>query len=224
MACIKHNAYYFENIPYTIASDLQASLSTDITSGNSLGTFLFAQHPPVITLGRNALKSHILSAEDTLASSGISLAQADRGGGLTYHGPGQILLYPILRIRGLYSVVSYVESLQTVVARTLTSFGLAPHFKKGNPGVWVGDGKISSIGIRIREGITSHGLSLNVFGDLTGFDHITACNDPTLRHTSIEHESNVPVGCDTVVQELSRNVEIVFQTQLVWQDTQNYVT
>ena len=217
-----YDAHYLENIPFPAAEDLQSRLSQEVASGDSPGAFVFAQHPPVITVGHNALKSHILSSPQTLASQGISIAYTDRGGGVSYHGPGQVLLYPILRIRGRYSVRSYVALLQTLVSDTLKSFGLNPKIRNETPGVWIGHRKISSIGIRIRGGIATHGLSLNVSGDLVGFDHITACNDSTMEHTSMALESNLLIDCATAVEALKHNAEIVFERQLIWRTTGNH--
>ena len=216
------DAYNLENIPFPAAADVQSRLSQKVASGESAGAFLFVQHPPVITLGNNALESHILSSPHTLASQGISIACADRGGGVTYHGPGQVLLYPIVRIRGVYSVRNYVALLQTLVTNTLKAFGLHPETRKETPGVWIGQRKISSIGIRIRDGIATHGLSLNVSGSLAGFDHITACNDSALEHTSIELESTLPIDCATAVEALKHHAEIVFERHLTWRTTDNH--
>ena len=216
------DSYYLGQLSFAEASELQRNLACGLTCGNSPNTFLFLHHPPVITLGKNAIRSHILATTDELHSKGIATECTDRGGGVTYHGLGQLVVYPILRIRGVFSVRKYVKSLQTVVVQTLDSFGIDAVTKEGSPGVWVGDKKISSLGIRIHNGVSTHGLSLNVFGDLAPFRHITACNDPNLLHTSMDTESGTPIRWETAIAAVAKQVEDVFETKLSWQDFANH--
>lgn len=142
---------------------------------------LLVEHPPVITFGRRGPTPHLLASEQALAEAGVELVCSDRGGDVTFHGPGQLVAYPIVRIadHGL-SVGSYVHALERAVIATLGRFGIeGAHADPKAVGVWLGDGpraeKVCAIGVRIKRGVTLHGLALNVTTDLRYFDLITPC-------------------------------------------------
>ena len=149
---------------------------------------LLLEHPPVYTLGVRADMANVLVAP---ASVGAELVRADRGGDVTYHGPGQLVAYPILSVggrSGLTDTVAYVQSVAALVIDTLADFGIAARWDRRYPGVWVGDRKIAAIGVRLSRGRSMHGFALNVDPDLAMFDHIVPCGIADKRVTSMRAE------------------------------------
>lgn len=153
---------------------------TDERSAASPDEIWFLEHPPVLTLGMNADRSHVLAAGD------IPIVQIDRGGQVTYHGPGQLMVYPLLDLRraGL-GVRDLVTALETSCIDLLAELGIDAKVQPAAPGVYVGDAKIASIGIRVRRGASYHGLALNVDMDLKPFDRINPCGYAGLKMTQI---------------------------------------
>ena len=155
---------------------------------------LFVQHPPVITFGRRAEtfgQKNLLQSADAIEKLGVEVVQSDRGGDVTFHGPGQLVVYPIVRLHdhGL-SVGGYVRCLQEIIIATLAEIGIESHRDEAAVGVWVGQGdrakKICAIGVRIRRGVSMHGLALNVTTDLSYFNLIIPCGIANRGVTSIE--------------------------------------
>jgi len=138
---------------------------------------LLAEHdPPVITLGRRGKAEHVLASRELLAARGIELHESQRGGDVTYHGPGQLVAYPIIRLDPRRrSVHGYVWSLEESVIRLLDKYGLRGERRRGYTGVWVGREKIAAVGVAIQKWVAWHGLALNVGADLSGFDLIVPC-------------------------------------------------
>jgi lipoyl(octanoyl) transferase len=156
-------------IAYADALGLQHDL-VRARSGDAIGdVLLVCEHPPVYTAGRNADLGNV---RDT---STIPLVRADRGGDVTYHGPGQVVVYPLLRLSGPRRVRSYVEALQDACIAVASRYGIAAHADRARPGVWVGADKLAAIGVRVQRGSTSHGLAFNVDPDLSDFDGIVPC-------------------------------------------------
>ena len=166
------------NIPiisYFEALKLQLDLHSRCASGDIPGALLLLEHHPVITMGVKTSKSNILLSEDELRVCGIKLVKTDRGGDVTYHGPGQLVGYPILRLRELgLDLHAYLRALEASVILTLAEFGLEGT-RKGLAGVWVGDKKVCSIGVAVRKWVTYHGFALNVCPDLSHFSFINPC-------------------------------------------------
>jgi len=147
---------------------------------------LLLEHPPTYTLGARGRQEHLLLSEEALASLGASVHRTDRGGDVTFHGPGQLVAYPILDLRRWgQGPLWYVRSLETVLIETLAAFGIEGRRVPGRPGVWVGEAKIAAIGVHVSRGVTSHGFALNVDPDLTFFSHIVPCGLPGVSMTSI---------------------------------------
>src|SRR6185295_16598341 len=147
------------------------------------------EHPPVITLGRNARSQDVLFDEQALRERGVTLAPTDRGGQVTYHGPGQLVGYPILNLSpDRRDIRRYVRDLQEVLIRTLAEYGVAGEPREGQAfvGVWAGEEKIASIGVHLSRWITTHGFALNVATDLSYFSGIIPCGLHQVRLTSIE--------------------------------------
>ena len=167
-------------LPYREAWAIQERAHADVLEGAAEQIFVM-EHPPVITFGRRpGGEKHLLSAEAQLQSAGVELVQSDRGGDITFHGPGQIVVYPIVRLADhQLSVSGYVHSLETAVISTLAQLGVAAHADPKAVGVWTCDkdamAKICAIGVRIRRGVSLHGLALNIETDLRYFDLIVPC-------------------------------------------------
>ncbi len=146
---------------------------------------LLAEHPPVLTLGRNADPRNIKISVAEAARRGIAVHSSERGGDVTAHVWGQIVLYPILRLAKPRGVRAYIEALEQTAMRVLQRYGIAARVRRGLPGVWVGKEKIAFIGIRIKNRVTQHGLALNVNNDLDLFELIVPCGLPAVSVTSM---------------------------------------
>jgi lipoyl(octanoyl) transferase len=163
-------------VPYAEAWDLQRDLVARRADGRVGDVLLSLEHPRVYTLGKTADRTHVLWDETERAARGIDLHEVDRGGDVTYHGPGQLVVYPVLRLAGIRGVVDYVRGLERVCVATAADFGVAARPVEGYTGVWVGDEKLAAIGVRVSSrGITSHGLAFNVTTDLDDFAGIVPC-------------------------------------------------
>lgn len=176
-------------VPYAEALDLQRQLVERRKAGDIPDQLLLLQHPPVITLGAKARndRSHVLASEDSLSMRGVDIFESGRGGDVTFHGPGQIVGYPILDLRpDRCDVHRYVRDLEEVLIGTLGRFGVQAERTPGLTGVWVGPNKIAAIGVRIARWITSHGFALNVSTDLSHFDLIVPCGIRDRGVTSLE--------------------------------------
>jgi lipoyl(octanoyl) transferase len=164
-------------VPYTEGLELQAGLVRQRREGEIPDTLLLLQHPHVITLGSGAHEENILLGPEERAARGIELYAAGRGGDVTYHGPGQLVGYPILDLKpDRCDLHQYLRDLEEVLILTLGDYGLSAGRREGLTGVWVEDRKLAAIGVRVSSGwITSHGFALNVETDLTFFDAIVPC-------------------------------------------------
>jgi len=162
--------------PYAPTLALQESLVERRRRGEIADTLLLVEHLPVYTLGRRALEAHVLASADELRQMGIEVIRTTRGGEVTYHGPGQLVGYPILDLgaqgRG---VAAYVDALEDVIIAALAGFGVAGGKDHRRRGVWVGGEKIAALGVRVSRGISLHGFALNVSTDLTPYRWIVPC-------------------------------------------------
>jgi len=148
---------------------------------------LLLEHDPVFTMGRHGRWENLLLSEEDLRARGLACIPTERGGDVTYHGPGQLVGYPVVRVPGQgKQVKALVKGFEDVLLGALAQFGIQGRRDPGNPGVWVGPAKIGSIGIAVQQGISFHGFSLNVGMDLTPFSWIHTCGHKNLRHTSLE--------------------------------------
>lgn len=165
-------------IPYDVASAWQVELVRARTAGEICDVVVTLEHPPVYTAGRHAdVAAHVLSAQMRGARPDIPLVPTDRGGDVTYHGPGQLVAYPIVKLNDPKGVRAYVRALEAAIVRTLGTYGLQSRHgeDESRSGVWVGNDKIAAIGVRVSGGITSHGLALNVAPALEDFAGIIPC-------------------------------------------------
>jgi lipoyl(octanoyl) transferase len=163
---------------------LQEAIRAEVLAGRSAGAVLFCEHDPVITLGRGARPEHVLLGDDELARRGIEVVHASRGGDVTYHGPGQLVGYPILRVRR--GVVAHVEAMARAVIEVLASLGVTAEWRRESPGVWAGADKICAFGIHVRHGVAIHGFALNASTELGAFDTIVPCGLRASGVTSIK--------------------------------------
>jgi lipoate-protein ligase B len=201
---------------YAEAWDLQLHLVEARGQGRiEQDTLLFLEHPPVFTLGKRGGRESLLVSEDVLQQSGIPIVQIERGGNITYHGPGQLVVYPIVHLPGLgLGVVDLVGRLEELMIRTCAPWGVAAERNALNRGAWVGLKKIGSIGIAVRRSVSFHGLALNVSLDLKPFCWIQPCGLEGVGVTSIQAEARRPVDIADVKQVMMRQVETVFRTRL----------
>ncbi len=172
-------AVHAGNVPYEVAWGWQRELAGRRADDEVGDVLLTLEHPPVFTLGRSADPSHVLWDEAERASRGVELHEVDRGGDVTYHGPGQLVGYPILKLAGIRNVVGYVRALEEICVRLAADLGVEAAPVEGYPGVWVGDDKLVAIGARVNaRGVTSHGFAINVDTDLAAFSGIVPCGIP----------------------------------------------
>jgi len=194
---------------------LQKQLNHARQNGSLPDTVILLEHHPCFTVGRRGGIGHILVSNQFLDQEGIRVYETDRGGDITYHGPGQLVCYPILDLNGFgCDVHGYARRMEETLIRTLESFGIAAGRKEGYPGVWAGAAKIGAEGIAIRHWVTMHGVSLNVCPDLRHFSFIVPCGISTLGVTSMEELLGRPVEMALVRRELRRQLNGVFDLAL----------
>lgn len=171
---------------YQPAWELQRRVADAVRDGAD-ATLILLEHPPTYTLGSRGKAEHLLLSEEAFLRRGAAVHRTDRGGDVTYHGPGQIVGYPILDLRALgLGPVAYVRALESVLIDVLSRFGIVAERSDRNHGVWVGDAKIAAIGVRVSRGVTTHGFALNVNTDLSYFRDIVPCGMPDAGVTSMQ--------------------------------------
>jgi lipoyl(octanoyl) transferase len=226
-------------VDYAAGLRLQQRLVEWRKDGRIGDVLVLLEHTPVITLGRNAKGTNILASAESLAERGVEVSECDRGGDVTFHGPGQLVGYPIFDLRGLPSAdgqhktmgaIEYVRALEQVLIRTCADFGIATGRICGLTGVWTvpgpagpmasgphpGEAKIAAIGVHISRAVTSHGFALNVDTDLGYFDLIVPCGISSKPVTSMAKELSRKLSLAAVAQSVSRNFGMVFQAQMLW--------
>jgi lipoyl(octanoyl) transferase len=201
-------------VPYDEAVALQQQIVQERGAGQVPDTLLLLEHPHVVTLGVKARSgtANIVATPDALAARGVSVHGTGRGGDVTYHGPGQLVGYPILDLKpDRCDVHQYVRDLEEVLIRTAATFGVAAARMQGLTGVWVGTEKLAAIGVRISRWITSHGFAFNVHTDLSYFGLIVPCGIRDRGVTSLARILNRPVGLDEVGAVLAGHFCEVFE-------------
>tara|TARA_B100001167_G_scaffold38490_1_gene21706 strand:+ start:738 stop:1403 length:666 start_codon:yes stop_codon:yes gene_type:complete len=191
-------AVWLGDLDYQKAYDLQLSLVEKVLSGQEPNTLLMLEHPHVYTKGRLSKDSDVLLTEEELAAKGIPVYETDRGGQVTYHGPGQLVVYPIVNLKDWGGPVKYVRALEQVVIATLTEMGITANLESGNTGVWTSQGKLSAIGVKISRGIAFHGFALNVNTDLAYYQNIIPCGIADRPVTSMASILGQPVDIELV--------------------------
>ena len=193
-------------VDYREAWDWQVRIADGVRDGSQPETLLLLEHPHTYTRGRLAPDSDLLLDETALTARGITVVETDRGGLITYHGPGQLVAYPIIRLRGRGGPHWYVRTLEQVIISVLAEFGLTATTVDGRTGVWTADGqrKIAAIGVKIAGGVAYHGFAINVDPDLTMFDGIVPCGIPDRAVTSMAAELDATVDTGTVADCVAR--------------------
>ena len=167
-------------VDYLDAWRLQSAVATRVRAGDD-ERLLLLEHAPVYTIGRRGTTDHLLAAPDELRRVGASVYRVDRGGDITYHGPGQLLGYPVVRLGDAPDLTGYVRALEGALVDALASYGVGAHTERGKTGVWVElpesgvPAKIAAIGVRVSRGVTTHGFALNVQTDLAAFERMIPC-------------------------------------------------
>lgn len=220
-------------IDYATGLRLQGKLVALRKEGRVGDVLLLLEHTPVITLGRNAKATNVVASPELLAQRGVEVFECDRGGDVTFHGPGQLVAYPIFDLRGLPSssltrktmgVIEFVRNLEEVLIRTCAEFGIPAKRIAGLTGVWTSgpnaqdttwEAKIAALGVHIARGITSHGVALNVNTDLSFFNLIVPCGITSKPVTSMARELDRDVALQDVAQSLAGNFGSVFKSQVL---------
>jgi lipoyl(octanoyl) transferase len=206
-------------VPYREALDLQKSLVEDRRGGRIPDTLLLLEHPHVITLGVKLAdaRSHVVATAESLAAHGVEVVETGRGGDVTYHGPGQLVAYPILDLKpDRQDVHRYVRDLEAAMIGLCAIYGVAAVRIAGLSGAWVGDRKIGAVGVRISRWITSHGLAFNVSTDLSFFDLIVPCGIADKAVTSLDRELGRPVPAGEAADRFVRAFAGVFDRSVIW--------
>lgn len=222
------NVLYLGRVDYSTGLDLQQTMVHLVKEGRVGNTLLLLEHPPVITLGRNAGTGNIVASRDFLAGKGIEVVETNRGGDVTFHGPGQLVGYPIFDLRAFtprLGAVDFVRKVEEVLIRTCGDLGVPTERIGGLTGVWTQESpsaKIAAIGVHISRGVTSHGFALNVSTDLESFKLIVPCGISDKPVTSLTAElarlqppPQVPT-LEHTAQMTSRNFGRVFEAQTLW--------
>lgn len=203
-------------VGYRRALELQRTLCADRAAGACVDTLLLLEHEAVYTLGRRATDADVLLDAAARAARGIDVVRTDRGGLATYHGPGQLVGYPILDLGPNADVPGYVATLERAIVATVAEYGITAAGEEGSRGVWVGDAKIAAIGVHVARGITTHGFALNVSCDLAAFDGIVPCGITDRSVTSIEALTGNAPTVHEVAARAAHHLARELGRSLVW--------
>lgn len=212
-------AHRLGRVPYEETHALQKRLVEARTRGDIDDTLLVLEHSPVITLGRAAKDAHLLVSPAELERRGIDLHEVGRGGDVTFHGPGQLVLYPILHLKpDRRDVRKYVATLEEAMIRVATDYGLSAGRIDGLNGAWIADRKIGAVGVRISRWVTMHGLALNVSTDLEWFENIVPCGIADKSVTSLAAELGAAPPMTEVEERAVRHFATLHESSVVWND------
>jgi lipoate-protein ligase B len=201
---------------YMQSYNLQTELLNQRINGEIEDTLLLLEHPPVVTIGKSGKLENVLTTEMQFAEKGISVFFMDRGGDVTYHGPGQLVGYPILDIGGRgRDLHQYVHNLEEVLIRTLGDFGINAFRDNTHPGVWVGNGEIAAIGLKVKKWVSMHGFALNINTDLEPFSLINPCGFADRSATSMSYILSQKLSMATVTERLIAHFAEIFNAQVV---------
>jgi lipoyl(octanoyl) transferase len=209
-------AAWFSRVDYSEAWSWQQEMYLSRLDGDLGDSLLLLEHPPTYTLGRRATTDDLVYGEAERVARGIDLYRVDRGGRATYHGPGQLVGYPILQLGDRYDVVAYLRKLEEVLIRTARDLGVEAHRDPEHTGVWVGTNKIGAIGVKITRGITMHGFAFNVTTDLSMFEGIVPCGIRGRWVTSVAALTGRKPSVKEVGQLAANHLSDVFERPLVW--------
>jgi lipoate-protein ligase B len=196
--------------PYREVWEIQHALHEAVREGREPDTWIFVEHAPVITLGRTAKRDNVLLSAEILAARGVDVVEIERGGDVTYHGPGQLVVYPIRKLERFREIVPLVRSLEGAVIDTVAHFGIAAERWKEHAGVWVGRDQICAIGLAVQKMVSLHGIALNVSTALDYDRLINPCGLLDRGITSISKETGRAIGLDDVKPVLASQLERAF--------------
>ncbi|MBN2318202.1 MAG: lipoyl(octanoyl) transferase LipB [Acidobacteria bacterium] len=206
-------------LPYSQALGLQMRICALKKRGYKRDVLLLLEHPPVITLGRSAERKNLLADENYLREKGIDLQETDRGGDFTFHGPGQLIGYPLMALgSGERDVRNYMRRLEESLIRLLRKFGIESFRDSGYTGVWTKSGKIAAMGVHISRWITRHGFALNVNTDLSFFDLIVPCGISNRSVTSVQELLARKLDLQSVAEKYIQEFEGIFKRHMIKMD------
>ena len=206
----KLNVRWLGNLPYSEALILQKGLKESVAGEhNPYDYLLLLEHNNVITIGRTGDTNNLLLDSEELEKKGIEFFETDRGGDITFHGKGQLIGYPIMRLQDPKKVIPFVRSLEQTIIKTLDSFDIEAFSKEDDTGVWTSEGKIASIGVKVSKWTTYHGFALNIFDKLEGFDFINPCGNQEEKIASV-HTFNTEISFDDVVNKITETFTAEF--------------
>lgn len=202
---------------------VHGSQLTDNSEPSTVNHLLFVEHPPVYTLGKSGKMEHVLIEDGKREEAGIEFYHTNRGGDITFHGPGQVVGYPILDLEKFYTDIGrYLRNLEEVIILTMAEYGLKGERSTGETGVWLDPGikgkerKICAMGVRCSRWITMHGFAFNVNTDLSYFDHIIPCGIYNKQVTSLQRELGIELDMAEVKEKIKANFSKVFDVELVY--------
>jgi lipoyl(octanoyl) transferase len=202
-------------VAYRPAWELQDELAQQRRERRIGDRLLLLEHFPVYTIGRGGDDANLLATPERLRQLGAEFVRIDRGGDITFHGPGQIVAYPIVELKDALDLRRYVRTLEAAIIDTAAAFGVVAARLEGHPGIWVdGERKLAAIGVRVKRGVTTHGLALNVNTDLRWFDEMIPCGIPDKGVSSMALEMDRPIATDDVADELARQLAAHFGLRL----------
>ncbi|HJR45160.1 MAG TPA: lipoyl(octanoyl) transferase LipB [Actinomycetota bacterium] len=216
-------ASWLGRVDYPAAWAWQKELFLARLEDERLDCVMLLEHPPTYTLGRRADENDLVYGEAEMASQGIGLYNVDRGGRATYHGPGQLVGYPILKLGERYDVVTYLRNLEEVLIRTAADLGVEASRDPDHTGVWVGRNKIGAIGVKITRGITMHGFAFNVTTDLSMFQGIVPCGIQDRWVTSVAAETGRSYDVKDVAVLAANHLAEVFERRLSWSEPRSLI-
>ena len=215
MDCLVTDIYRYD---YSKALELQARLVELRQAELIPDTLLLVEHGHTYTAGRRADPTQLLLSQADLRRRGIEFYRVDRGGEITYHGPGQLVGYPIVKIGGISRIREYINSLEGVLIRTAADFGVSAERRPGLPGVWLGSEKLAAIGLRVTRGVTKHGFALNVSTDLSCFEGIIPCGLAGKGTTSLSRILGTRIAMSDVKASIIKNFAAVFDADIITVD------
>ncbi|PZC49616.1 MAG: lipoyl(octanoyl) transferase [Chloroflexi bacterium] len=206
---------FLGRMDYLEAWNLQTNLARSRISGEISDTVLFVEHPPTYTLGRRGTDVDLLLPTENLEALGANVVEVDRGGQATFHGPGQLVVYPIIDLRQWGSgPVKYVRTLESILICVLEKYGIKGGLLDGLTGVWVDEEKIAAIGVKISRGVTMHGFALNISTDLSWFDHIVPCGVRDKGVTSMEELLGDKINVEDVISTMLTQFALIMGLSL----------
>ena len=192
---------------------MQREIHAQVAGGATPETWIFVEHPPVVTLGRNAKREHVLVPEALLRARGVEVVEIERGGDVTFHGPGQLVVYPIRKLERFREIVPLVRALEGAVIDACAALGVSAERWSEHAGVWVGQNQICAVGLAVHKLTSMHGIALNVCTDLTYDRLITPCGLPDRGITSLSHELRRSVSLSEAKTALLANLASTFDLE-----------